>query len=133
MPMEFNSNHRHYSVFPSRLLFLLILVLVSLFDTSVCAQENVDSKPLLPWQIQSRAGGSLELNPWEIAKRTQERAQQAIIKALASTRIGPRNSCSSGSSTHDATIQSRSSGVINSNTDETDDTLYDALRQEEGI
>jgi hypothetical protein len=130
--MEINKNRRYDSVFARQLSVLMILLVVAIFDVSVWAQENVDSKPLLSWQIQSRAGGSIELDPWEIAKRTQERAQQAIVKASASTRIGPRNTCSSGS-TYCGAIQSRSSVLMNANMDETDDTLYDALRQEEGI
>ncbi len=130
--MEFNKNRRYASALPRQLPVLVILLFVAIYDVSVWAQENVDSKPLLSWQIQSRAGGSIELDPWEIATRTKERAQQAIIKASASTRIGPRNTCSSGS-TYCGTIQSRSSVLMNSNMEETDDTLYDALRQEEGI
>jgi hypothetical protein len=127
--LVFQKNHRCYSVFRRQLLLLtIILSLVMIFDISVRAQENPDGKPLLSWQIQGRAGGSVEIDPWEIAKRTQERAQQAILKALGSTRIGPRSS----SSISDG-IQSRSSGILVSNIDETDDNMYEALRQEEEI
>jgi hypothetical protein len=129
--LVFQKNRRCYSVSRRQLLLLLIILsLVAIFDISVRAQENPDGKPLLSWQIQGRAGGSLELDPWEIAKRTQERAQQAITKALGSTRIGPRSSSSSSISDG---IQSRSSGALVSNIDETDDNMYEALRQEEEI
>lgn len=130
--LVFQKNRRCYSVSRRQLLLLLIILsLVAIFDISVRAQENPDGKPLLSWQIQGRAGGSLELDPWEIAKRTQERAQQAISKALGSTRIGPRSSTSNSISDG---IQSRSSGaLVSNNIDETDDNMYEALRQEEEI
>jgi len=77
------------------------------------------------WQVKARAGAPITIDPWEIANRIQQQAQQAILKSTTSTRIGSRSS----STITDAIIQSRSGVVASAAL--TDDTMYDAMRQDE--